>query len=146
MKKKIVFSLGIILCIFLVIIIFDNLSQETPEIVNKPIAAVNVPDMMELADSTDSESKETETSLNLSEEQDQPSSAVLSSGEPEDNAMKARVSREDAARQHKSYNRLRKEWRKELRAARIEARESGDYTYFNDLKSNPPDKMDMTLD
>ena len=162
LKNKITYAVVIIVGIFIISIIFDSLSPDLLEQNENTVLKVEEierkPDMIKIAESTDSaisdtlvspshsDLQEAETSLNISEKLEQPSSTDLSSDEREYNAMKVRERRKDAARQHKAYNRLRKEWRKELRTARIEARESGDYTYFNDLKSNPPDKNDMTLD
>lgn len=147
--------------VLLLVLFFDRPTEDTLEQKEEPVVSVLQvelePDVIELAESTDSSSvdsregseestsKETKSPLNASENVSHVSSISLSADEREYNAMVVRERREAKIERHKIYNRARNEWRKELKAARVGAQESGDYTRVKELEANRPNKNDPTL-
>ena len=145
--------------VLLLVLFFDRPTEDTLEQKEESVQsqADLEPDTIELAESMGSASidteevseesawEETKNPLNASENASHVSSVSLSADEREYNAMVVRERREAKIERHKIYNRARNEWRKELRAARISAQESDDYTRVKELEANRPNKNDPTL-
>ena len=143
--------------VLLLVLLFDRPFRDTMEKRGGPVVSEvqteQEPETTGLVGSTDSAgidseepaSEETKNPLSVSEKASYASSISLSADEREYNAMVVRERREAKIERHKIFNRARNEWRKELKAARVGAQESGDYTRVKELEANRPNKNDPTL-